>query len=283
MTRSTRNMRRTLGLGAAAVGLAVGLATLSGCEDWTVQPGCAQAPHAPVDVYSVTGDGEVFLYWTPVDGARVDYFVVYRSPRANGTYTEVGHSRDDGFTDHGLENGRTYYYAVTAVNRCGDESDLSREVVHDTPRPEGFGAVIRDAGGPYPDRSGWQFSDYRAVPWDYAGADVYFIVSDGTPYLVATDTDTDIQDAGYVDFDTVDWAPDGGWSPTGTVEVVPGHTYVVWTRNDHFAKVHATSADGGVLRFDWGYQVDRGNPELGPRPPRETVPQGLRPGTGVVS
>jgi hypothetical protein len=47
-----------------------------------------------------------------------------------------------------------------------------------------------------------------------------------------------------------------------------GHCYVVWTRDDHYAKFRVTDiqpAAGGVpdrVVFDWAYQVDPGNREL---------------------
>jgi len=52
------------------------------------------------------------------------------------------------------------------------------------------------------------------------------------------------------------------------VEVIFGHSYIIWTRDNHFAKLRVN----GFIRaygivFDWAYQVDPGNPELAPRPP----------------
>ena len=280
-TRNTETRQRRSRFSAAAW-LVLAAAALGGCaEEVCVVPDC-ERPLPPVDVYSVTGDQEVILYWTPTGQEDIERFVVYRSRAAYGTYVEIGHTRHDSFSDGDVRNGRTYYYAVTAVNECGEESDLSREIVHDTPRPEGFGERIYDAASENWRRSGWQFAAFRAVPWDHEDADVYFVTGDdGTPFLVAADMDTDVQDAGFVGFDDVDWAPDGGWSPTGTVEAIPGHMVVVWTRDNHFAKVRVVSVSGGRMEFDWAYQVDLGNPELGPRPPRQSAPQALRPGTGI--
>ena len=264
----------------ALCGIVALVAVLGGCEEDRIYVDDCDPPLAPVDVYSVTGDGEVTLYWTPT-GQTVDVFVIYRSSSAYGTYREIGHTTHDYFVDRDVRNGDTYFYGVTAVDECGYESDLNREIVQDTPRPEGFGARLYDADGADWRRSGWQFDAYRTVSWDHPDADVYYIISDGVAYLVATDLDTDIQDAGYAGFDDVTWAPEGGWSPTGTVEVIPGHMYVVWTRDNHFAKVRAIAQVGDRLDFDWAYQVDRGNPELAPRPGRELAPLGLRPGTGL--
>ncbi len=271
-----RRLRRT----ALLAGLAGGLILLGGCEEDCFLCTDCGSPSPPVNVYSVTGDREVFLYWTPVDEDAVEAFVIYRATAAEGPYIEVAHTRRDMFVDEGLRNGRTYFYAVTAIDYCGYESDLSRELVHDTPRPEGFGARLDDAAGDGFYRSGWDFSSYRAMPWDSEEADVYFVISEGVPFLVAADLATDIQDACYTCFDGVDWAPERGWSPSGAVEAIPGHVYVVWTRDDHFAKLRARAIDGDRLTFDWAYQVDAGNRELAPRPIgllRTETAGGLRP------
>jgi hypothetical protein len=251
---------------AALAGVLGGLLLFGGCDEDCVFCTDCDEPLAPVDVYSVTGDGQVTLYWTAVRGGHDDAFIVYRSIHADGPYEEIAHTRRDLYVDDDVRNGRTYYYAVSTLNACGDESKLSRELVHDTPRPEGFGAYLDDANGDGFSRSGWDFSDYRALPWNHEAADVYFVISQGGAFLVAADLNTDIQDAGYGGFDDVDWAPEGGWSPTGTVEAVPGHMFVVWTRDNHFAKVRVRTIESGRLTFDWAYQIDGGNRELAPRP-----------------
>jgi hypothetical protein len=261
---------RRVGLAMLLAGLPL---LLGGCDEvWVVEPEPCGEAHAPVELYSVTGDGEVYLFWTPVAERYVDTFVVYRATQPDGLYHEIGHTRGDSFVDQKVRNGRTYFYAVSAVDHCGYETDLSREIAFDTPRPEGFDAEMFDANGNNWRRSGWEFRSYRAVPWDYPGADIYFIQVDGVAFLVAADLDTDIQDAGYASFDDVSWAPEYGWSPTGTVEAIPGHVYVVWTRDNHFAKVRVLDVHNDCLVFDWGYQVDNGNPELAPRPHRLNSP-----------
>jgi len=270
-TRANRTRR----IGTIGSVLLLGLVPvlLGGCHEvWVVEPEPCGEAHAPVGLYSVTGDGEVFLYWTPVAVKYVDNFVVYRSSQADGVYYEIGHTRDDSFVDRDVRNGRTYFYSVSAIDHCGYETQLSREIAFDTPRPEGYDAELFDANGEQWARSGWEFRTYRAVPSDYPGTDIYFIQVDGVPFLVAADLDTDIQDAGFAYFDDVSWAPGDGWTPTGTVEAIPGHVYVVWTRDNHFAKVRVLDVYNGRVVFDWGYQIGNGNPELAPRPHRLASP-----------
>jgi hypothetical protein len=269
-----RTYASILALGCAGLGAAV----LSGCYEEGVSPhNCVQAV-APVGLYSVTGDGQVAVYWIPVEPENVSQFVVYRSTSSDGGFREIGHSNRDYFVDNTVSNGVTYYYAVSAIDPCGYETELSRETVYDTPRPEGFDARIYDSNGDNWPRSGWDLSLARSVPWNDVDADIYFIRTDGGDFLVAPNTETDIQDAGYANFDDVSWAPTSGWSPTGSVEVIPGHVYVVWTNTNNFAKVRARSLSEDYLVFDWAYQIDSGNPELAPKPVRMSAPINLRPG-----
>jgi hypothetical protein len=129
-----------------------------------------------------------------------------------------------------------------------------------------------------PALGGWDFSAGVVRPWDDPGTDIYYGASGGTLLMYGRDAGgllTDIQDAGYATtLDAVDFAPDDGWSPTGTAELIVGHCYVVWTRDDHYAKFRVTrliAQPSGPPRveFDWAYQVATGNPELKARPVRE--------------
>jgi hypothetical protein len=85
----------------------------------------------------------------------------------------------------------------------------------------------------------------------------------------------DIQDAGYASsLDAVDFSPVGqtaGWSPTGTVELIPGHCYIVWTWDDHYAKFRVTGLSATTVSLDWAYQTATGNPELHAHPTHTAV------------
>jgi hypothetical protein len=112
--------------------------------------------------------------------------------------------------------------------------------------------------------------------WDGADVDIFHDVAGGSNIMYAAFTDTDIQDAGYAtSLDAVDWAPDAGWSPDGTVQLIAGHNYVVWTHDNRYAKFRVTSITGSPVRvsIDWAYQLDPGNPELGARRPRTEGPR----------
>jgi hypothetical protein len=267
-------------IGLLLVGLVVSLG-LTGCyEKDTVVYVDDNPPAVPTGVYTITGDGEVEVLWYPVREDDVDGYGVYRSFDANGAYQRIATLRDplaDYYVDRSVQNGQTYYYAVDAFDRAGHESALSYETAFDTPRPAGTGIVVYAQD--FDDtRSGIDFSDYHTASfvtdWDALDANIYFHRLGNVLYakgwLVGVYWN-DIQDLGYTDsMDEVSWAPTMGWSvaPNG-VELIEGHTYVVWTHDSYFAKFRVTDLLGSPstpsgARIDWAYQIDVNNPELRP-------------------
>lgn len=252
---------------------------LSGCRDETA-PRDLNPPAAPRGFYSVTGDNTVYLSWLENTESDVAGYRIYESSCASGPgcpYTRIGSTDGRSATDFtvtGLTNGVTKYYAVAAVDFAGNEGDLSYENVFDTPRPEGFGARISDYLTS-PAVSGWDLSAASVRPWDDASTDIFYGDNGSVAQMFVPDLQTDIQDAGYASsLDAVDFAPSSGWSPTGSVELIVGHCYVVWTRDNHYAKFRVTRfvpqpSGPPRVEFDWAYQVDSGNPELKARPARE--------------
>jgi hypothetical protein len=229
----------------------------------------------PQGVYSVTGDGEIYLYWLPIDDVNSDFafYAVYRSDHHPDTgYWEIGTTINEYFLDNDVINGHTYYYAVSSVDVDGNLSDLSYEYVPDTPRPEGFNQIIYDFDTS-PDFSGWDLDGQRLVNWEDGDSDFYleYFPGDDVFYFNVGNEMTDIQDMGYTgDFDEIDYSPpaDSGWSQNGWCEVILDHTYVIWTDDNHFAKVRIKAIGQESVIFDWGYQVDPGNRELKRYPDR---------------
>lgn len=88
------------------------------------------APGAPTAL-NVTdeGDGSVSLAWSAPSGSPVAYNI-YRSPVSGGGWVKLNGApvTSRSFTDSTVENGRLYYYAVTALDRAGNESKPSSEV-----------------------------------------------------------------------------------------------------------------------------------------------------------
>ena len=242
----------------------------AGCDDGS-SVSDQSPPAAPRGVYTVTGDGEVFVHWLANTESDVSGYRIYEAPCASGgscPYDRVGTTSGTSFTVTGLNNGETRYYAVAAFDRAGNESELSTEVLFDTPRPEGFGRVLSDYLADST-QAGYDFSASAVLSPNDPGTDMFFGLSSGVYLMFVPDLNTDIQDAGYrTTLDAVDFAPTTGWSPSGSVELIAGHCYVVWTRDDHYAKFRVTEVRPGSgtapaqVVFDWAYQVDTGNREL---------------------
>lgn len=236
-------------------------------------------PPVPQGVYSVTGDGEVLLYWLPIDDVAGDFdaYVVYRSDTDPDTgYIEIGETTNEYFIDDDVANGLTYYYAVSSVDTDGYLSDLSYEYVFDTPRPEGYNRTVFDFNS-MPLYSGWDFSAEESVVYTSPNADIYleYYADHGVFYINVADEYTDIQDMGYTDnLDEIGYAPEDGWSYLGWSEVILDHTYVIWTNDNHYAKLRVSAINAENILFDWAFQVAIGNPEL---KPSTTKPERPRP------
>ena len=254
---------RTISLAAVAA-----LLLTTGCRERDRIVALDLPPHRVDGVYSVTGDGEVAIHWRANQDDDIDYYKVYRNVSATGTFTLIGTSGGTSYVDVDVVNGDTWFYAVSAVDNAGQESpQLSVENVFDTPRPEGFNVTLTN------DRtadatSAWDFSArVRRASLDPA-ADIYYDADvPGGHYLVFAAPGTLIQDAGFVDLPDVDFAPPSGWSADGVVEAIPGHSYILLTRDDHYAKFFVVSRDGGAMVMNWAYQIDPNNPELARRLP----------------
>jgi hypothetical protein len=251
-----------LGIGAIFV--------LGGCEDdvYIFRPDHTP-PSVPKGLYSITADEAVYLYWDENDESDFKEYRVYRKVEGDDYYYRIASTKAAEYVDWDVNNGITYFYAVTARDRHGNESDFSY-IAFDTPRPEGFDWVMYDRFYK-PSLSGFDFSEPEVLHWEDDYADIYLEYDDDleTFFLCVANDQTDIQDFGYTDhLDDVDWSPEDGWSNVGWVEVIDGHCYIIWTWNDHYAKFRVSQGIGDVkIYFDWAYQVDPGNQELAPRPP----------------
>ncbi|WP_289058354.1 carbohydrate-binding protein [uncultured Flavobacterium sp.] len=79
----------------------------------------SEAPIAPSDLSANAGNSQVTLTWTESIGAQS--YKIKRSTTNGGPYTTIASSiTSSRFTNTGLINGTTYYYAVSAVNAIGE-------------------------------------------------------------------------------------------------------------------------------------------------------------------
>lgn len=223
-------------------------------------------PYPPDGVFSVTGDGLVSIYWKPNWENDLAGYGVYRSGD-NIVFNLLADvpSNQTYYNDYDVTNGETWYYAVTAFDLVGFESDLSHEIVFDTPRPEGFGLVLAD----YlvqDDQSGYDFDTESRQASGLGTTDIYFGLEGAIPYLF-TNSGVDIQDYGLIDLIDVDWAPWVGWAPSGRAEVIPDHSYIIRISDQghwNYAKVEVRSTTTQSVTLDWAYQPVLDLPELAP-------------------
>jgi uncharacterized protein (DUF1800 family) len=80
-----------------------------------------QKPFAPTGVSAVAGNAQITLNWTSSAGASS--YQVKRSLTGFSPFTFLATPSLTTFTDVGLTNGTTYYYAITAVNSAGSSAD----------------------------------------------------------------------------------------------------------------------------------------------------------------
>jgi hypothetical protein len=246
---------------------------LGGCSERTTAP--VHPPAAPRGLFSVTGDNEVTLVWLANTEADVVGYRIYQSPcgELDCPYTRIAAIPAPAGAEYvqyvvtGLTNGETRFFAVAAVNRAGAEGELTYDNVFDTPRPAGTGLVLNNFLV-YVTNIGYDFSAFARTATIGPPTDMFYGYYEDTTGFIhqqifVPDVSTDIQDAGYVSsLDAVDFAPESGWSPSGTVEAVAGHAYVVWTRDNHYAKFRVTAVGPTQVTLDWAYQLDPGNREL---------------------
>ncbi len=232
-----------------------------GCQKLASDFSDTTAPYRPTGLWTETGDNFIELFW---DGNRendIAGYNIFVSSAYDGRYELIGSVRRPYFRDDGARNGSTYYYAVTAYDFDGNESELSRDVAYDIPRPEGYGVLLDDYRR-VTTTSGYDFSRYGVVPYNDLYADMYFENYQGTFYMNVRD-DSDIRDMGPTNsILAIREAPSSGWSTTHDVRLVAGHTYVVWTWDDHYAKFRVTNISASRVTFDWAYQLQTSNPLL---------------------
>jgi hypothetical protein len=217
-------------------------------------------PPPPQGIKTISLDNAVEIRWFPSQADDLKGYKVWVNNTYEGRYQLIASVSTTYLADYGASNGKTYYYAVSAYDFNENESDLSKDVAYDTPRPEGYGVIITDTLS-FRTSSGYGFAQYSVLDCYDLYTDVYFVNS-GRPCLHVW-VDTDIQDMGFTSsLDDISSSPTQGWTPSKSIEAIVGHTYVIWTVDDHYAKVRVIEVGRNQLKFDWAYQTAQGNPEL---------------------
>ena len=85
-------------------------------------------PESPAGPSALGRDGSVFLKWPEKDDKDVLEYKVYRSDLPRDGYDEIARTQLNKYHDKGLENGKPYYYKLSALDRAGNESTLTGSV-----------------------------------------------------------------------------------------------------------------------------------------------------------
>lgn len=279
---------------------AVGLETAS---DFTVEvyAPLRTPPPVPDQTEVIALDDAAYVVWG--DAARqgndndFSFYRVYQAASDGNDYL-LGETDSEGFIDLLAANGSTYEYFVTSVDVDGHESAGS-QIAAGTPRPDYTAELLYDDFD-LPEESGFRFQESEGerpiVPGD--APDAHFSVErdqDGFWWLVpgndavgvyhptAAELDqdaywtTELKCGVAADADCVDrtTAPTTlSRYTTDALPIDPEHTYFLRVYGDdrevHFGAIRVTmqgeNQNGGVMIFDWAYQLQPGNPELAPGP-----------------
>lgn len=244
-------------------------------------------PPVPGEVEAIALDNAIFLRWNQASRA-VDDFHFYRVylEEADGGSFLLGETDSEGFLDLLVENGATYGYFVTAVDRQGHESGGSF-LAEATPRPDfrgellyavedrssQAGFIFRESEDLDPVVSGNDPARHFRVEIDAEG---WWLVP-GPGVQVHQDSwfTTSLRcgpaaDAGCTDLRV---APLAGYG-TQDMQLVPELSYVLrvpaegggWRYGVIRVSHVGFAQDGAIVIFDWAYQLQVGNPALSPVP-----------------
>ena len=243
------------------------IGSIGGCYVDTSDRDNDEPPAAPRGVKTITGDEQVTVEWYPNGEYDLAGYTVWRG-RDGANFDALAEISENAtrYTDTTVRNGETYFYAVSAYDTDGNESELSPEDAWDTPRPEGRNVALDDYNL-FPGRSGFDFSQPQkgSIPWDAPATDVYFgFDTEVNVRYLYSDNETLMQDLGYHEyFDGVDFVPEFGYT-TLFVELIEGHIYAVYTPDGNFAKIQVRKLADDAVVFDWAYQTEPENVQLAP-------------------
>jgi len=111
-----------------------------------------KAPNPPINLaVSSQAYNAITLTWTApthytdgslLPGSQIASYKVYRATSSTGAKTAIGTPTTTTFTDNSVEQEKTYYYWVTAVNTTSMESDFSNMVSVTVPKQSSGGLDI---------------------------------------------------------------------------------------------------------------------------------------------
>ncbi len=125
--------------------------------------GGASKPNTPSGVEATASSSYITVTWNSVSGA--DYYNVYRSTSASGTYSSVSTVYSTTYTDYNVNAGTTYYYKVTAENSAGESGKSSYASAKINSGGGGGGGNEQHYGPVITEVSGSVSGNYITVKW----------------------------------------------------------------------------------------------------------------------
>lgn len=268
---------------------AVSYSGLETPSDWSVEVYVPNPvpPADPGGVEAVALDNAVYLRWS--NNARnapdFSFYRVYLL-EADGSTFLLGETDSEGFLDLLAVNGSTYSYFTTAVDDQGHESSGS-VAASGTPRPDYHGEWIY-AFEDVPASSGFRFGEdemtYPIVEGTSPSrhfrmevdADGWWLVPGPGTQLYNGFWETTALKCGVAsdsDCFALDVAPLTGYTSMD-MPLYPQSTYVLKVVGDdgqlHYGAIRVSllgydQNGAAIMIFDWGYQLQAGNPSLSPQ------------------
>ena len=88
-------------------------------------------PHSVTNIKTTNNlPKKIRIQWDASLQADIDMYHVYRSSSMNGGYERIAKLRDTSYVDTIVEDGASYYYRVSAVDKDGLESEYDRNSIH---------------------------------------------------------------------------------------------------------------------------------------------------------
>ena len=150
-----------------------------GCKPYEID---RTPPAAPRGINTVSLDNAIEIQWIQNTEPDLKGYNIWVSAGYEGPYTLIGTTSGVTFVDEGARNGRTSYYALSAFDFEGNESSLTKDVIYDTPRPEGYGVILNDYVST-PALAGYDFSTYSVGLYNDKYTDFFFENASGRHYV----------------------------------------------------------------------------------------------------
>ena len=103
-----------------------------------------EPPGVPANITATAGNNQVLLSWNAVPGAT--YYRVKRATDKRGPYTTTATVARTSTIDNGVDNGKTYYYVVLALNAGGRSAHSARVTATPVPPPPAPTNLVALAG-----------------------------------------------------------------------------------------------------------------------------------------